>query len=101
MQEPVLFNTTIADNIRYGELNASDEEVYKAALRANAVGFIEGQIADMKPEEEDQYVKENFEAKVKELQNSYPNLNQLDLDVKQYTLVQKKLILEVLSNGDD
>lgn len=101
MQEPVLFNTTIADNIRYGELNASDEEIYKAALRANAVGFIEGQIADMKPEEEEQYVKENFVTKVKELQNSYPNLNQLDLDVKQYTLVQKKLILEVLSNGDD
>lgn len=49
MQEPILFNATIKENILYGELKASDEEVYKAALKANAVGFIEGQTADMKP----------------------------------------------------
>ena len=52
MQEPMLFNTNIAENIRYGKLDATDEEVYKSALRANAVGFIEGEKTDLKPEEE-------------------------------------------------
>lgn len=31
----------MADNIRYGNLNATDEEVAKAAKLANADGFIE------------------------------------------------------------
>ena len=67
MQEPILFNATIKENILYGELKASDEEVYKAALKANAVGFIEGQTADMKPEEEEKYVKDNLRTKIEEL----------------------------------
>ena len=41
MQEPILFNKTIKENILYGKLDATDEEVYKAALLANALGFIE------------------------------------------------------------
>ena len=101
MQEPILFNATIKENILYGELNASDEEVYKAALKANAVGFIEGQTADMKQEEEEKYVKDNLKTKIVELEKSYGNFFELDQDTKHFTLVQKKLILEVLSNGDD
>jgi len=41
MQEPILFNKSITDNIKYGKLDATNEEVYKAALLANATGFIE------------------------------------------------------------
>ena len=41
MQEPILFNKSIKENILYGKLDATDEEVYKAALKANAIGFIE------------------------------------------------------------
>lgn len=41
MQEPVLFAESIADNIRYGRPDASDEEVRKAARDANAARFIE------------------------------------------------------------
>ncbi len=40
-QDPFLFSGTIMDNIRYGRLNASDEEVVAAAQAANAHGFIE------------------------------------------------------------
>jgi ATP-binding cassette subfamily B protein len=40
-QEPILFSTTIADNIRYGRPGATDEEVQAAAKLANAQGFIE------------------------------------------------------------
>uniref|UniRef100_A0A673UJS1 Mitochondrial potassium channel ATP-binding subunit n=1 Tax=Suricata suricatta TaxID=37032 RepID=A0A673UJS1_SURSU len=39
-QEPVLFGTTIMENIRFGKLGASDEEVYTAAQEANAHEFI-------------------------------------------------------------
>ncbi|XP_051819395.1 mitochondrial potassium channel ATP-binding subunit [Antechinus flavipes] len=39
-QEPVLFGTTIMENIRLGKLDASDEEVYAAAQEANAHNFI-------------------------------------------------------------
>ncbi|KAM6167461.1 mitochondrial potassium channel ATP-binding subunit isoform 1-T1 [Erethizon dorsatum] len=39
-QEPVLFGTTIKENIRFGKPEASDEEVYAAAREANAHDFI-------------------------------------------------------------
>ena len=37
IQEPVLFNNTIAENIRYGKLDASTEEIEQAARKANAL----------------------------------------------------------------
>jgi ATP-binding cassette, subfamily B, bacterial len=39
-QEPMLFSGTIADNIRYGRLDATDDEVADAARGANAHDFI-------------------------------------------------------------
>ena len=39
-QEPVLFATTIAENIRYGREDVSDEEMIAAAEAANAHSFI-------------------------------------------------------------
>ena len=40
LQDTHLFTGTVMDNIRYGKLDASDEEVYAAAKLANADGFI-------------------------------------------------------------
>lgn len=40
LQDSVLFNDTIRENIRYGRLDASDEEVEEAAKLANAHSFI-------------------------------------------------------------
>jgi ATP-binding cassette subfamily B protein len=40
LQEPVLFSTTIAENIRYGRSGASEAEVVRAAKAANAHDFI-------------------------------------------------------------
>jgi ABC-type multidrug transport system fused ATPase/permease subunit len=39
-QEPVLFDTTIAENIRFGREDATLEEITKAAKSANAHDFI-------------------------------------------------------------
>lgn len=41
LQDTKLFRGTIADNIRYGKLDATDEEVIEAAKIANAHAFIE------------------------------------------------------------
>ena len=40
IQDTHLFTGTIADNIRYGKLDATDEEIREAALIANADSFI-------------------------------------------------------------
>lgn len=40
LQDPHLFTGTVADNIRYGKLDATDEEVVAAAKLANAHQFI-------------------------------------------------------------
>jgi ATP-binding cassette subfamily B protein len=42
LQEPYLFHGTIADNIRYGNPEASDAEVMRAARAANAHDFVVG-----------------------------------------------------------
>ena len=40
LQDTNLFTGTVKENIRYGKLNATDEEIYAAAKRANAHDFI-------------------------------------------------------------
>jgi ATP-binding cassette subfamily B protein len=40
LQDVFLFSGTVMENIRYGRLNASDEECVNAAMLANADGFI-------------------------------------------------------------
>ncbi len=39
-QEPVLFATSIAENVRYGRPGATDDEVRAALTAANALGFV-------------------------------------------------------------
>ncbi|MDD6214599.1 MAG: ABC transporter ATP-binding protein [Firmicutes bacterium] len=41
LQDVNLFTGTVMDNIRYGKLDATDEEVYAAARLVNADGFIQ------------------------------------------------------------
>jgi ATP-binding cassette subfamily B protein len=40
LQEPVLFSTSIKENIRYGKPESSDKEIIEAAKSANAYDFI-------------------------------------------------------------
>ncbi|MGB4593372.1 MAG: ABC transporter ATP-binding protein [Coriobacteriia bacterium] len=41
LQEPFLFDGTIAENIRYGRLDATDEEIRAAAALARATDFVD------------------------------------------------------------
>ena len=52
-QEPTLFALTVKENIKLGRPNATDEEVYAAAVAANAADFIE-----RLPESYDTYIGE-------------------------------------------
>ena len=40
LQEPLMFSGTIRDNIAYGKLGATEEEIYAAARAANADDFV-------------------------------------------------------------
>ena len=52
-QEPVLFNGSFAENIRYNLVDAPDEQVKNAAEQANALSFILGaETIDYKDEKE-------------------------------------------------
>lgn len=42
MQEPNIFNYSILENILYGKLDASNDEIRHAATISNAIEFIEG-----------------------------------------------------------
>jgi len=41
-QEPILFNESVKDNIRYGKMDATDSEIENAARAAYAYDFIQG-----------------------------------------------------------
>jgi ATP-binding cassette subfamily B protein/subfamily B ATP-binding cassette protein MsbA len=41
LQDPFLFNGTVAENIRFGRLDANDEQVRSAAIAVGADGFIQ------------------------------------------------------------
>ncbi|MDR1924220.1 MAG: ABC transporter ATP-binding protein/permease [Planctomycetaceae bacterium] len=45
-QEPMLFNDTVMNNIRYGDSNASRENAIEAAKKANAHEFIINELTD-------------------------------------------------------
>ena len=45
-QETLLFDDTVANNIRYGSLDATEEEVVEAARQAHAHEFITNKFAD-------------------------------------------------------
>jgi subfamily B ATP-binding cassette protein MsbA len=41
-QQTILFNDTVKNNIAYGDLKATDKQIYNAAKAAHAASFIEG-----------------------------------------------------------
>lgn len=41
MQEPVLFNESIKDNIKYGNVSATNKDILEASEQANCSNFIQ------------------------------------------------------------
>lgn len=64
MQEPLLFNTTIKENILYGNDKADDAKVRQVAQMANALQFIESNIEYLDKEDMQKEIQKRFEEKV-------------------------------------
>eukprot|EP00351_Strombidinopsis_sp_SopsisLIS2011_P004872 CAMPEP_0116870482 /NCGR_PEP_ID=MMETSP0463-20121206/397_1 /TAXON_ID=181622 /ORGANISM="Strombidinopsis sp, Strain SopsisLIS2011" /LENGTH=48 /DNA_ID= /DNA_START= /DNA_END= /DNA_ORIENTATION= len=47
MKDPVIFCETIAENLRYAKPDATDEQIYKACEKAQALPFILSNIEDL------------------------------------------------------
>ena len=60
MQEPQLFNTTIKENILYGDQNADDAKVRQVAQMANALQFIESNIEDLEKDDVQKEIVRRF-----------------------------------------
>ena len=60
MQEPLLFNTTIKENILYGNDKADDAKIRQVAQMANALQFIESNIEDLDKEEVQIQIEKKF-----------------------------------------
>ena len=79
MQEPVLFNTTIKENILYGELNASDEPVLKVAEMANALTFIESNVEDLTKDERREQNTKDLTSLLEQLTSLRPSLQVINI----------------------
>lgn len=94
MQEPVLFNKTIKENILYGKTDATDEEVYIAADKANCIDFIEGNTGDGSDQP-------SIDQKLKELKKSnYELVTIIESAISTDDDKVKQLVYDLLSNAD-
>lgn len=93
-----MFNTSIKENILYGELNASDEQVLKVAEMANALTFIESNVEDLTKEE--RLVKNMSDLKelMATLSKTRPQIS--TIDVNELSEIQNMLLLQVLLKAD-
>ena len=91
----MLFNTSIKENILYGELDASDEQVLKVAEMANALTFIESNVEDLTKEERRERNSQDLEAVLQKLSSQErPNLAQIQTN--ELSEKEKLLLLQVL-----
>lgn len=76
MQEPIVWNQTIKENILYGKPDATNFEVRKSALLANALQFIETDIENLSKEKKILLQKEDLKSQVRYLVGAnYKNLD--------------------------
>ena len=103
MQEPLLFNTTIKENILYGNDQADDTKVRQAAQMANALQFIESNIEDLDREDIQKVIAKRFIEKINEEKEKYPKIGELsdlyseeNADSKHFNFEEMRLVEEVL-----
>ena len=77
MQEPLLFNTTIKENILYGNDKADDFKVRQVAQMANALQFIESNIEDLDKEDVQIEIARRFVEKCNSEKDQYTDIGQM------------------------
>jgi ABC-type multidrug transport system fused ATPase/permease subunit len=77
MQEPLLFNTTIKENILYGNDQADDAKVRQVAQMANALQFIESNIEDLDKEDVQKEIVKRLTEKINSEKDKYSALSRI------------------------
>ena len=77
MQEPLLFNTTIKQNILYGNPDADDAKVRQVAQMANALQFIESNIEDLEKDDVQKEIARRYVEKCNFEKLQYTQIGQL------------------------
>lgn len=96
MQEPVLFNDTIRNNIAYGKLDATDEEIWHAAQQANAISFIESDLDNLEGPEALTKLKDILSQAIAGKSELKPLVEQ----IQELNIAAVKLAADVLSKSD-
>ena len=107
MQEPLLFNTTIKQNILYGNPDADDAKVRQVAQMANALQFIESNIEDLEKDDVQKEIARRFVEKCNLEKIQYTQIGQLAKlysetahDENHISYEQMRLTEEILINAD-
>jgi len=109
MQEPLLFNTTIKENILYGNDQADDAKVRQVAQMANALQFIESNIEDLDKEDVQKEIVKRLTDKINAEKDKYSALSHIQslydekggLSGTGLSFDQMRLIEESLIQADD
>ena len=97
MQQPILFNTSIKDNIKFGVPDSSSSKIFQVAEAANTLSFIESNYEELSAEEQlDETRKQIRHFAVHRLQN--PELVKIS---KLSDLEALEVVKLVLENSDD
>lgn len=97
MQQPILFNTTIKDNIKFGVPGSSASKIFQVAEAANTLSFIESNYEELSAEEQlDETRKQIRHSAIHRLQN--PELVKIS---KLSDLEALEVVKLVLENSDD
>ena len=85
-QEPVLFKRSVLENVRYGKLDATDDECIEAARQANIMKFFTKekmhQVIDVQNKQQ-ALEEKNKKKENKEGENKDPNATNTDTEVKE------------------
>lgn len=104
MQEPVLFNTSIKENILFGNMSATDAQVRQYAEMANALQFIESNYEELTEQEQIEKMRESLREVCRKRQtekNMKANVTEsLEQLAKISDLVILKLVKETVENAD-
>mmetsp|Transcript_9979 Transcript_9979/g.13565 ORF Transcript_9979/g.13565 Transcript_9979/m.13565 type:complete len:215 (+) Transcript_9979:90-734(+) len=101
-QEPVILDVSIRDNIAIGRSDASDEQIYRAALLANATSFIED--VESNENARSMAVSNRLSSLIGSLAIRFPELKKLlTVKIRNDDLAQtnlQQLLLETLKYAD-
>lgn len=101
MQEPILFNWSIKDNIMYGNMNASNFDIRKAALQANATQFIESEIENLEKDDRLIKMKEDTKAKIISCRKQFTNFEFMEFEWDGMDPEMNELLFNLFNKADN